>query len=555
MLSRNSPALSSDLPPAQHPSTIALRESAHHNTVLDGYVSPRELERARQVLGQQAGTPTAPLRAKLQHRVSNSISTPPSRGLSPLAEYHSGYTDAEPASSSYNSKQHRRQQSFPNLLPLALRSRTPSPTRKLGFLPEQMPFTGDGRGGNRPDSPRGGFAGWLSGMSSSPAVPSSASSRGTTTTVENTGVSSTAENTPTRSNRSTSNATITSTAASRFMSVISRFNQGNNNTSSAVRLDDELCDLDIEAALFPPMSPLSDRDTFSPAAFKNFQINAVGLLNRFQNAYRERTVTVREMQAERSAQADEMEEAETRAQHLKMQLEGMARKAQEQESVMKQLMEELAAERRARANEQRRFVALMAGDKSPVVMSEGGSMVSEDLGVDEDRLRLRMQKKDWRVSNGSMMSLGNGLVDETDEESAESESVFSRCRSPPLLSPLGNEVYSSNYGGSGTLIEHARNASSLSAASSIKQQQHVQQQQKAAGGNGGVSTLAKIIRGISGENEEPVSECENCQGQDASVAWDTVSLLRDENRHLKNRVGQLEVAVEGALDLVNGIGL
>ncbi|KAM7197701.1 hypothetical protein V8F33_005425 [Rhypophila sp. PSN 637] len=513
MLSRNSPALSSDLPPAQHPSAIALRESANHNTVLDGYVSPRELERARQ----------------LQHRVSNSISTPPSRGLSPLAEYHSGYTDAEPGSCSYNSKQHRRQQSFPNLLPLARGSRTPSPTRKLGFLPEQMPFTGDGRGGNRPDSPKGGFAGWLSGMSSNPAVPSSASSRGTTTTVENTGVSSTAENTPTRSNRSTSNTTVTSTAASRFMSVISRFNQGNNNAPSAVRLDDELCDLDIEAALFPPMSPLSDRDTFSPAAFKNFQINAVGLLNRFQNAYRERTVTVREMQAKRSAQADEMEEAETRAQHLKMQLEGMARKAQEQESVMKQLMEELAAERRARANEQRRFAALMAGDKSPVVMSEGGSMVSEDLGVDEDRLRLRMQKKDWRVSSGSMMSLGNGLNDETDEESAESESVFSRCRSPP-------------------------NASSLSASSSIKQQ-HVPQQQKTAGGNGGVSTLAKIIRGISGENEEPVSECENCKGQDASVAWDTVSLLRDENRHLKSRVGQLEVAVEGALDLVNGIGL
>jgi hypothetical protein len=32
-------------------------------------------------------------------------------------------------------------------------------------------------------------------------------------------------------------------------------------------------------------------------------------------------------------------------------------------------------------------------------------------------------------------------------------------------------------------------------------------------------------------------------------------LLRDENRHLKTRVGELEVAVEGALDLVNGLGL
>ncbi|KAM7202124.1 hypothetical protein V8F20_004578 [Naviculisporaceae sp. PSN 640] len=583
MLNRNSTLLSSpkpDLSPAavgaahaqqqqqQHPpSTLALRAQNP-----DGHVAPRELEKQHRQVQQLAfeegvvSTPTPPVRAKLQthHRASNSLSTPPSlSSLSPLQEYHSGYSDVEAGSSPFpSSKQHRRQQSFPNLLPLALRSKTPSPTRKLSFLPDQMPFTGDGRGGTKAvDNPRGGFAGWFS---SSPVVPSSASSRGTTV-IENTGVPSTADNTPTRLRRSTSSATVTTTAASRFMSAISsRFNPGSSNTSS-MPLEDELCDLDIETVLFPPTSPLADRDSFSPAAFKNFQTNAIGLLNRFQNAYREQTITVREMQAEKSAQNEEMEEAETRAQHLKMQLEGMARKAQEQETVMRQLMEELAAERKARANEQRRFAALMtAGDKSPVVMSEGGSMVSEDLGVDEDRLRLRLQKKDWRKSSGSMMSSAGGtnpLTDDTDEESAESESVFSRCRSPPLLSPLGNEIYngSSTYGngnGTGTLIEHARNASSLAIPSSTKQQQP-QQQQKS-----GVSAFQKIIRGISGtESDEGsggvtvVTECQNCQGQDASVAWDTVSLLRDENRHLKSRVGQLEVVVEGALDLVNGIGL
>lgn len=49
--------------------------------------------------------------------------------------------------------------------------------------------------------------------------------------------------------------------------------------------------------------------------------------------------------------------------------------------------------------------------------------------------------------------------------------------------------------------------------------------------------------------------CRKCQGQDSSVAWDTVSLLRDENKGLKHRVAQLEVAVDGALDLVNGIAM
>jgi hypothetical protein len=66
-----------------------------------------------------------------------------------------------------------------------------------------------------------------------------------------------------------------------------------------------------------------------------------------------------------------------------------------------------------------------------------------------------------------------------------------------------------------------------------------------------MNAFQKILKGISGEE----AGCRNCKGQDASVAWDTVGLLRDENRHLKTRVGELEVAVEGALDLVNGLGL
>ena len=47
--------------------------------------------------------------------------------------------------------------------------------------------------------------------------------------------------------------------------------------------------------------------------------------------------------------------------------------------------------------------------------------------------------------------------------------------------------------------------------------------------------------------------CENCRGKDSSVAWDTVGLLRAENKGLKERVGTLEGAVEGALDLCSGL--
>jgi hypothetical protein len=303
------------------------------------------------------------------------------------------------------------------------------------------------------------------------------------------------------------------------MSAISRFT---SSPTSPTRIDDdEICNLNIEAALFPPGSPTS-RDPFSPAAFKNLQTNAVGLLTRMQNAYRERVMTLKEWEAERGAQRDEIEEAETRAQHLKMQLEGMARKAQEQEKAMQQLMEELAAERRARMEEQ------TARDKGITIITEG-SELSEDLGVDEDQRRRK-----WRKSaTGTIRS--DASVD-TDEESAESESVFSRSRSP-TIPPSTFEGSSLD----GYTPQHSR-IRSLAPPKSKPEQQ--------------MNAFQKIIKGMTGEAEDGGPEsCRNCKGQDASVAWDTVSLLRDENRHLKQRVGDLEVAVEGALDLVNGIGM
>lgn len=236
-------------------------------------------------------------------------------------------------------------------------------------------------------------------------------------------------------------------------------------------------------------------------------MNALGLLARFQGAYRDRVATVRELQAEKLAQREELEEAETRARHLKMQLEGMARKAQEQEKEMQALMEELAAERKARVEAEK------------LVTDE--SLASEDLGVDEDRRRRKWVRK----SGETIKSEGDF---ETDEESAESESVFSRCRSPTMGMIDGNSTVRSN--------------------ASIAPPRRGQQKE--------MNAFQKIIKGISGDATEEAgpSECRNCKGQNASVAWDTVSLLRDENKHLKVRVSELETAVEGALDLVNGIG-
>lgn len=55
------------------------------------------------------------------------------------------------------------------------------------------------------------------------------------------------------------------------------------------------------------------------------------------------------------------------------------------------------------------------------------------------------------------------------------------------------------------------------------------------------------------ELDMPIATCANCQGMRASEAWGVVGILREENKGLKQRVGNLEGEVEACLDLVRGI--
>jgi hypothetical protein len=284
-------------------------------------------------------------------------------------------------------------------------------------------------------------------------------------------------------------------------------------------VDDELCDLDIEATLYPASSPL-DSDTFSPAAYKNLQSNATGLLHRMQDAYRQRTIALRALQAEREAHREEMEETELRTRHFKNQLETMAAKAAEQEKAMQQLMAELQAERRARHEERD------SREKVFRAAEEGSIAGTEDLCVDED------ERKRWRISHSTVKS---DLSVDTDADSVESESIFSRSRSPTAMTcATENESLDVPSGLHPRALPKPKPAQQL-------------------------TTFQRLVKGISAVKEESegtrsgVDGCRNCRGQNSSVAWDTVSLLRDENIALKQRVAQLEVAVEGALDVVNGI--
>lgn len=330
--------------------------------------------------------------------------------------------------------------------------------------------------------------------------------------------SSTTDAATPRTTRSASSTPKIGSPASRFGLFSSSNPKDVSNFSVSVPQHDQLMNLDIEAALFPGGYP-SDKSAFSPAAFKNLHMNAAGLLNKFQIAYQQRTIDYQELKAVREAQDEERDEVDTRVHHLKMQLEDMAQKAAEREENMASLLQELALEKKARAEEQ------AARDKC--VVSSGTSTVSEDLGVDEDRQR---SKGNWRKSTATAKS---DLSLDTDEDSIDEASIFSRSRSPTI-------------------------ATTMSETSPIPQQKPVMLEppRPSRSSTPQLSTFQKLFKGYSPDvSLEPTSSCRNCQGQDTSVAWDTVSLLKDENKGLKVRVEELETAVENALDVVNGIGL
>lgn len=104
---------------------------------------------------------------------------------------------------------------------------------------------------------------------------------------------------------------------------------------------DELTQLDIQQALFPHGHP----DEFSPAALKNLQLNADGTIRRFQQAYIDQQTSLKAVTSARNVLADDLEAAQTRNEHLKMQLKDMAERAAEQEKTVEDLRAQFAIQK------------------------------------------------------------------------------------------------------------------------------------------------------------------------------------------------------------------
>lgn len=270
---------------------------------------------------------------------------------------------------------------------------------------------------------------------------------------------------------------------------------------------DEFIDLDINKALFPA----GPADPFSPAAFKNLVQNAEGLLSRLQAAYKERAISMRELAAEKDAQAEELAESETRAKHLKVQLDDMAAKLARQDNIVMDLVDDLAQEKQKRREEEdarKQSVKLVKASRARVF----DHCHPESPNAEE----YRRQTDGSLINDSGFESEGESVVDSVfskgrDIISNASYSSFSTCNSPdlylhhpPRTPPHGCHHHDS-------VVQHTATT-------------------------------------------RPES-CANCQGARSSQAWGMVLNMKEENRILNARIMQLEGALDGCLDLVTRLGV
>ncbi|KAJ9665053.1 hypothetical protein H2201_004919 [Coniosporium apollinis] len=259
---------------------------------------------------------------------------------------------------------------------------------------------------------------------------------------------------------------------------------------------DELLTLDVNQALFPTGSV----DPLNPSSFNDLLTNAEQTISRLQSAYRAKCSALADARREREAEQDELEESETRARHLKMQLDSLSARAVEQERDMQVLVAQLAQER------QRRYEEDEARQRTIRRVYEPTLPLEQQAQDDDTPKPLRVRQKRASEASCSTTTSDSGFESECASNSAES--VFSRPSG--AMSPTGT-----------TLTGFSEDAE-VAVAERVAMTR---------------PPYAVMKRGGSGENG----------------AWAAVRTFREENEALRVRVAELERAVEGALDLVGGL--
>ena len=289
---------------------------------------------------------------------------------------------------------------------------------------------------------------------------------------------------------------------------------------------DELTKLDISAALFPA----GPNDEFSPSAFKNLQMNAEGTIRKFQTALNQSLQSLHEIRSERNVQRDELEASQTRSEHLKLQLEEMAEKAAQQEKAMRDLTEELAAERRIRLEEEayRGRSLRMIPTSNPDSTFEMHSTTPTTTN-----------KRHNRVSDS--LSINESEIDS--EVSSSAGSIFSRPDHAPasVLSSTPSTPYEQRS------PEIAQVAKMTRPQLLVTPQHHHHPTDR-------TPTLTTFTPEFPSPTTRRVAEeCQICHGVPSSEAWDVLTILKDESKGLKETISQLEGGLDSTLDFLAGL--
>ncbi|KAL6233831.1 hypothetical protein BDW75DRAFT_214033 [Aspergillus navahoensis] len=287
--------------------------------------------------------------------------------------------------------------------------------------------------------------------------------------------------------------------------------------------DDEFLNLDIGAALFPPSSHnLSDQ-----AAFDALRDNAENVVQRLQAAYKQRTFALHEVLGEKTEKQEELEETKTRIGHLKIQLDGMAEKVLRQDKAMKAMAEELEQERQSRRKEE-------AGRSVMLVKSSAEDEIVSDIAIE-------LQAPKWNLKRQSNGTIPSDSGFESGDES-QAESVFSRregLESPPSTIATSPNVSQTTLPTppSATVQASQREPKPLPAPP--------------------VRELAydRVMKGLASSGITSSwtgnsSKCKICYGVPSSEAWSIMGVLKEENKGLKARLGELEMVIDDCLSLV-----
>lgn len=313
--------------------------------------------------------------------------------------------------------------------------------------------------------------------------------------------------------------------------------------SSSNHPNDNISDLNIQGTLFPT----GQADPYSPAAYNRLAQKAEQLLSRFQAAYEGCKSSLREITAEKETQAEELEGCQMRARHLQMQLDQMTTKFVEQDQAMMKLVDELAREKYLQAQQQQQ----QKQELEPRTPKRGIKLTTIDK-ADPMYKNAPKTSKPIEVRRGSDLSTLSIISDsgfESDEESL-TDRFGGKHRDTPSPSASVSSLSTTNS------RDFTRTAnlppSTISYPIATAQPPRPK---------GPLVRTSSLLPSTANSGALPSNlrdsfngSCTNCQGARASEAWSVVSVLQEENRGLKERLGHLEGSLDECLDLVRMMG-